>query len=108
MIYFMVFCAFTLLPASSKGGENTAIPYLPGTTAIIPPPTPLLAGTPALYNQIPESSYKPAVDITASTCAVVLGDTTTFLEIGFLPPFAKVPAMIARSRAPTLIAHCLV
>src|SRR5262249_33310713 len=42
----MTFCALTLLPASSSGGETTAMPNLPGETAMIPPPTPLLAGRP--------------------------------------------------------------
>ncbi len=35
-----------LLPASSSGGDTTAMPNLPGDTAMIPPPTPLLAGRP--------------------------------------------------------------
>src|SRR6185312_6734192 len=39
-------CPRTLLPASSSGGEKVAIPNWPGTTAMMPPPTPLLAGTP--------------------------------------------------------------
>ena len=39
-------CARTLLPASSSGGETTAMPNLPGETAMMPPPTPLLAGSP--------------------------------------------------------------
>src|SRR3954452_9876622 len=38
--------ARTLLPASSSGGEITAMPNLPGDTAMMPPPTPLLAGRP--------------------------------------------------------------
>ena len=42
----IAFCAFTLFPALSRGGEMTAIPNLPGETAMIPPPTPLLAGSP--------------------------------------------------------------
>src|SRR4051812_16027490 len=39
-------CARTLLPASSSGGETTAMPNLPGDTAMMPPPTPLFAGRP--------------------------------------------------------------
>ena len=39
-------CARTLLPASSSGGDTTAMPNLPGDTAMMPPPTPLLAGRP--------------------------------------------------------------
>ncbi len=42
----IAFCARTLLPASSSGGETTAMPNLPGDTAMRPPPTPLLAGRP--------------------------------------------------------------
>ena len=42
----IAFCARTLLPASSSGGETTAMPNLPGATAMMPPPTPLLAGRP--------------------------------------------------------------
>jgi len=42
----IAFCALTLLPASSRGGEITAIPNLPGETAMIPPPTLLFAGRP--------------------------------------------------------------
>src|SRR5688500_2089156 len=44
----IVFCALTLLPAASSGGAMTAIPNLPGATAMMPPPTPLLAGSPVL------------------------------------------------------------
>jgi len=39
-------CARTLLPASSSGGDTTAIPNLFGETAMSPPPTPLFAGRP--------------------------------------------------------------
>ena len=63
----IAFCAFTLLPAVSSGGEMTAMPNLPGETARMPPPTPLLAGRPVAYSHLPESSYRPAVAITAST-----------------------------------------
>ena len=42
----IAFCAFTLSPALSSGGEITAIPNFPGETAMIPPPTPLFAGSP--------------------------------------------------------------
>jgi hypothetical protein len=52
----IAFCARTLLPASSSGGDTTAMPNLPGETAISPPPTPLLAGSPVWYSHLPESS----------------------------------------------------
>jgi hypothetical protein len=38
-------CARTLLPASSSGGDTTAMPNFPGETAMMPPPTPLFAGS---------------------------------------------------------------
>ena len=43
----------TLLPFSSSRGEKMAIPKRPGSTAITPPLTPLLAGRPTSYNQLP-------------------------------------------------------
>ena len=36
----------TLFPFSSSGGEKKPIPKRPGTTAMMPPPTPLFAGIP--------------------------------------------------------------
>ena len=48
--------ARTLLPAASTGGEITAMPNLPGETAMMPPPTPLLAGRPVLNSHLPASS----------------------------------------------------
>ena len=56
----------TLLPAASSGGANVPIPPLPGETVTIPPPMPLLAGSPTSYSQSPDVSYSPAVSITAS------------------------------------------
>src|SRR6185503_20755421 len=52
----IVFCALTLLPAASSGGEMTAMPILPGETAMTPPPTPLLPGRPVMNSHLPESS----------------------------------------------------
>ena len=42
-----------LLPFSSSGGEKTAMPNRPGITAITPPLTPLFAGKPTSYSQLP-------------------------------------------------------
>ena len=39
-----------------KVGEKVAIAKRPGTMATIPPPTPVLAGRPALYIHSPDSS----------------------------------------------------
>src|ERR1051325_8449259 len=64
--YSITFCAFTLLPASSSRGPKTAIAPLPGTTATMPPPTPLFAGRPTCQAQPPEPSYRPAIIITDS------------------------------------------
>jgi hypothetical protein len=36
----IAFCARTLLPALSSGGEMTAMPHFPGATAMSPLPTP--------------------------------------------------------------------
>ena len=44
----------TLLPCLSNLGDTTPIASLPGTTAIMPPPTPLLPGNPILQIQGPE------------------------------------------------------
>ena len=46
-----------LFPFLSKDGEKIPMPILFGTTAIIPPPTPLFAGTPTLRANSPEPSY---------------------------------------------------
>ena len=42
----IAFSERTLLPASFKRGENAAIANRPGTTATMPPPTPVFAGKP--------------------------------------------------------------
>src|SRR5208337_546609 len=46
----------TLFPDSSSGGEKVASPHFLGTTATIPPLTPLLPGNPVSYSQSPEFS----------------------------------------------------
>ena len=52
----MASCALTELPAASIGGEKAAIPKMPGSTPMIPPPTPDLAGMPQLNIQSPVRS----------------------------------------------------
>ena len=49
----------TLLPAASSGGANVPRPPLPGETVTMPPPIPLLPGSPMSYSQSPEVSYRP-------------------------------------------------
>src|SRR6187399_2234478 len=107
-MYLTVNCPFTLLPASSSGGDTTAMPNLPGQTVIRPPPTPLLPGNPVAYSQPPVLSYNPAVAMIAMVCMADSGDTTFFLVTGLTPPLASVAAITARSFAFTLIAHCFV
>jgi putative hemolysin len=57
----------TLLPCRSSPGEKTPMPSLPGTTARMPPLTPLLAGMPIWYAHCPAKSYIPHVYITLKT-----------------------------------------
>ncbi len=52
-MYERACCALTLFPAVSRGGAKAAIPITPGITPIIPPPTPLFAGTPVENIQSP-------------------------------------------------------
>src|SRR6185503_1924611 len=101
----IAFCPRTLLPAASSGGDTTAMPNLPGETAINPPPTPLFAGSPVANSHLPESSYSPAVAMTASVGATCCCPSTCWAVIGFRPPLASVAAMTARSRAFTLTEH---
>ena len=42
------------------------MPSCPGSTATMPPPTPLLAGMPTALTQSPAASYMPQVTITDS------------------------------------------
>ena len=81
------------------------MPNLPGDTAMMPPPTPLLAGRPVWYSHFPESSYSPAVDITARTLGTFGGSMTCLPMIGFLPLDASVAAIVARSCAFTPMEH---
>src|SRR6188474_677838 len=69
-----------------SGGEMTAMPNLPGETAMMPPPTPLFAGRPVWYSHLPESSYRPAVDITASTAGTFFACITCLPVTGLRPP----------------------
>ena len=51
------------------GGESVPMPSWPGSTARIPPATPLLAGRPTSKSHWPAKSYIPQVAITLSTLA---------------------------------------
>src|SRR5688572_31734925 len=104
----MARCPRTLFPAASSGGDTTAMPNLPGDTAINPPPTPLLAGSPVVNSHLPESSYSPAVAMTARIPGTCSAEMTCLQVTGLRPPLASVAAITARSRAFTAIAHCRV
>src|SRR5699024_2137974 len=88
----------TLLPCGSSGGEQTASPACPGSTATIPPPTPDFAGRPTLLTQSPASSSIPEVIITDSTRSTASSGRAWLPLTGLVPPLARVAAIIARSR----------
>ena len=106
--YFVTSWPRTLLPAASSGGEKVARPPLPGETVTMPPLTPLLPGIPISYSQSPDSSYRPAVAITASTRRHTPAAMTRSPVIGFTPPLASVAAITARSWTVTSREHCRV
>ncbi len=95
----------TLLPAASSGGAKVPIPNLPGDTAISPPPTPLLAGRPAWNSHFAAVVVEAGRGHHRQDPRHVLGSITCFLVSGFLPPLARVAAMLPRSLALTAIAH---
>ena len=96
----------TLLPCRSRGGEYTASPACPGSTARVPPPTPDFAGIPTLLAQEPASSYMPEVIITDSTRSTLSMSMTSSPVSGLVPPVDSVAAMTARSRQVTCTEHC--
>jgi len=75
---------------------------------MIPPPIPLLPGTPTSKSQSPEASYIPAVAMTASACWQTSGVTTCTPVTGLTSPPASVAVMIARSSALVRRQLCLV
>jgi uncharacterized repeat protein (TIGR03803 family) len=90
-----------LYGTASSGGAKVPRPPFPGETVTIPPPIPLLPGRPTSYSQRPESSYMPAVVMTASACRQVSASTTCSPVTGFTPPSASVAPITARSWAVT-------
>ena len=95
----------TLLPWRSSGGEKTAIPSWPGSTASTPPPTPLFAGMPTSTTHSPAESYIPQVVITLSTRSTWSRSSTRSPVSGLTPPLARVAAIRLRSRQSTLTEH---
>ncbi|GGS46089.1 hypothetical protein GCM10010221_51440 [Streptomyces parvus] len=95
----------TLFPWQSGLGENAAMPICPGSAPIRPPATPLLAGMPTWVPQSPAASYIPQLNMTLSTWRTTGSGTTCSPERGFIPRFANVAAIMARSRVLTSTEH---
>ena len=81
---------FTLLPAPSSRGPKVPSAPLPGATATIPPPIPLLPGSPTEESHSPDVSYRQAVVITASAARQLGGLMTWSPVTGCIPPSASV------------------
>ncbi len=73
-------------PVASSGGLYVANPKRAGPTAMSPPETPLLAGSPTRRSQSPEPSYMPQVAMTARTPAATSAETTRSRVTGLTPP----------------------
>src|SRR4029077_20249491 len=95
----------TLLPLASSSGEYVPIPSCPGSTATMPPPTPLLAGMPTALTQSPAASYMPHVTITDSVRFTTAAVVTRLPVMGLTPPRASVAPILARSVDVTLNEH---
>ena len=87
----------TLLPAASSGGETTAMPNLPGDTAIRPPPTPLFAGQAGVEAATCRSRRRGRRSPSRRACRARWRRRCTCLPVtGFLPPLASVAAIDRR------------
>mmetsp|Transcript_11411 Transcript_11411/g.17266 ORF Transcript_11411/g.17266 Transcript_11411/m.17266 type:complete len:80 (-) Transcript_11411:1575-1814(-) len=73
-------------------GEWVANPPTPGTTTIINPERPHLAGRPISNAKPPVKSFKPQVKSTERQFCTVSEAKTRFLVIGLMPPRASVAA----------------
>ena len=75
------------------------------TTPTMPPPTPLLAGTPTSNAQLPEKSYIPQVNMTASVLRTAMQIEHLTAGHRILADMGQVAPMRARSAAVTMIEH---
>ncbi len=82
------------------------MPSCPGSTARIPPPTPLFAGKPTVVTQSPAASYIPQVVMTLSTCRTSGAVSARSRVRGCTPLLASVAAISARSRQVMSMEHC--
>ena len=81
------------------------MPSWPGSTARMPPPTPLLAGMPTALTQSPAALYMPQVTITDSVRCTTAAPVTRRPVCGLIPPRARVAAIRARSTVLTRSEH---
>ena len=75
------------------------MPSRPGSTARMPPETPLLAGSPTETSHSPAASYMPQVVITLRTSRTTSSASARCRSSGFTPPLRAWPRSRARSRA---------
>jgi hypothetical protein len=84
----------TEFPIPSRRGDQTEIPITFGTTIKTQPPTPDFAGIPTSKAHYPEKSYIPQVSIRGSAHLTCSGSQRRCPVRGFIPPLARVDAMI--------------
>mmetsp|Transcript_19100 Transcript_19100/g.65611 ORF Transcript_19100/g.65611 Transcript_19100/m.65611 type:complete len:222 (-) Transcript_19100:2934-3599(-) len=89
------------LPFWSSRGENAAKPQIPGTTHMMIPPTPDLAGMPTSTIQAPAPLYMPQVIIVDTVRLTTHSGITCSPVFGLRPWFASVAATTATSRQST-------
>src|SRR3954452_18979912 len=82
------------------------MPSLPGTTARIPPLTPLLAGTPTSYAHCPAASYMPHVYMTLRRSRTSARGSARSAVNGLTAPLASVAPITASCAQVTRTEHC--
>ena len=86
----------TLFPCLSKRGEKIHIPISLGTINITPPPTPLFAGNPTCWKNVPLALYIPLVCRTGKQFLTVFWLSTRSWVRGLTPLLASVAAAVAK------------
>src|SRR6185503_12322914 len=90
----------------SNPGDHTHIPIDPGSTATMPPPTPLFAGSPTRNTKSPTASYVPQVSISALSRLLELLSSITSPLPGTTPSLAMNDTALAKSTQLISMAHC--
>lgn len=91
------------LPLRSRRGEKVQMPQTFGMTMSRPPPTPLLHGKPIEKAKLPLSSYIPAETMMERASRTVLLEKMRSFVTGHMPPFARLPAIVAIDSASCMI-----